>query len=77
MIRSMTGFATQSREIVGVQYTVEIRTLNSRYYKSIIRLPDVWSHLELEIDRRLRNRLSRGSVQLTLKMKNISSETTG
>jgi len=76
MIRSMTGFATQSREIVGVQYTVEIRTLNSRYYKSIIRLPDVWSHLELEIDRRLRNRLSRGSVQLTLKMKSISPETT-
>ncbi len=74
MIKSMTGFGAQSREIDGVRYSVEIRSVNSRYFKAIIRLPDLWSHLEVEIDRRLRSRLNRGSVQFAMRMTAMSSE---
>ncbi len=77
MIRSMTGFALQSRDIAGVQYTVEIHTFNARYYKSVIRLPELWSHLEPEIDRHLRNRFHRGSVRFCLKVRDTSAEASG
>ncbi len=74
MIKSMTGFGAQSREIAGARYSVEIRSVNSRYFKAIIRLPDLWSHLEVEIDRRLRSCLNRGSVQFAMRMTATSSE---
>ncbi len=74
MIRSMTGFGSQSREIAGVRYSVEIRSVNSRYFKAGVRLPDLWSRLEVEIDRRLRTRLNRGSVQFVMRMTAMSAE---
>lgn len=74
MIRSMTGFGSQSREIAGARYSVEIRSVNSRYFKAIIRLPDLWSGLEAEIDRRLRRSLNRGSVQFVMRMAATSAD---
>ncbi|MCD4699713.1 MAG: hypothetical protein K8R91_03960, partial [Phycisphaerae bacterium] len=56
-MRSMTGFGSQSREISGVRYSVEIRSVNSRYFKAIVRLPDLRSGLGAEIDRCLRTSL--------------------
>ena len=69
MLRSMTGFGHQRRLIHGADYTVEIRSVNGRYYKSSIRLPEIWAHIEPEADQRLRRRLGRGSIQMTLRMK--------
>lgn len=66
MIRSMTGFGNASREVDGVHYAVEIRSLNNRYFKSILRLPDDISGLEAELDSLLRKRLTRGSITLNV-----------
>lgn len=74
MIRSMTGFGSQSREIEGVRYAVEIRSVNSRYFKAVVRLPEMWSGLEGEIDRRLRTSLNRGSVQFVMRIAATSVE---
>ncbi len=74
MIRSMTGFGARSREIAGARYSVEIRSVNSRYFKAVVRLPDLWGGLEVEIDRRLRRYLSRGSVQFAMRMTATSAE---
>ena len=35
MIRSMTGFGQACAEVDGVIYTVEIRSVNNRYFKDI------------------------------------------
>ncbi len=74
MPRSMTGFGQASREVAGFLLTVEIRTVNARYFKSIIRTPEAMSALEAEIDQRLRHQLHRGSVHFTLRMKATSAE---
>ncbi len=71
---SMTGFGQARREIDGALYAVEVRSVNSRYYKSLIRLPEMWSFLEPEIDQLVRQRLHRGSVHFTLRMKVASGE---
>ncbi len=50
MLNSMTGFARVCREINGISYAVEIRTVNNRYFKPSIRLPETAAFLEQDIE---------------------------
>lgn len=68
MIRSMTGFGEAFEQIDGVQYAVDLRSLNNRYFKCSIRLSEPLSGLEAEIESQLRKRLNRGSISLAVKM---------
>ncbi len=43
MIISMTGFGDAYAEQDGTHYAVEIRALNNRYFKSVIKLPETVS----------------------------------
>ena len=74
MISSMTGFGEAAAEVDGVAYTVEIKTVNNRYYKIHLRLPDIATFLEGEIEKLLRTRIRRGTVSCGLYMKNVSGE---
>lgn len=74
MIRSMTGFGEASSQEQGVYYFLELRSLNSKYFKAVIRLPDEFQGLEAEMDTELRHRLTRGSVFLTARCTDVSGE---
>jgi uncharacterized protein (TIGR00255 family) len=74
MIVSMTGFGDATAERDGTHYSVEIRSLNNRFFKPIIKLPDNVSGLEPEIESLLRERLGRGSITYILKMRVDSAE---
>lgn len=67
MIRSMTGFGEASRQVGSAHYFVEVRSLNSKYFKAMIRLPDELQALEAELETLLRHKLARGSVFMTAK----------
>lgn len=64
MIRSMTGFGEASAQIDGVHYAVEIRSLNNKYFKGVIRLSEAFQSLEAELESVLRQRLTRGTITL-------------
>ncbi|MBK9118554.1 MAG: YicC family protein [Phycisphaerales bacterium] len=66
MIHSMTGFGDAEVEVGGQVLHVEIRTFNQRYLKTSIHLPDEFGFLENDVDRLLREHLTRGSVTLRL-----------
>ncbi|MBN1818780.1 MAG: YicC family protein [Sedimentisphaerales bacterium] len=74
MISSMTGFGEAAIQIEGIAFAVEIRTVNNRYFKAQIRLPEIAAFLEGEIDKILRDSISRGTVNYSLRMKNISGQ---
>jgi uncharacterized protein (TIGR00255 family) len=74
MILSMTGFGDAAAEHDGTHYAVEIRSLNNRYFKPVIKLPDSVSGLEPEMETLLRDRLVRGSITCILKMRTDSAE---
>lgn len=76
MLRSMTGFGTASGDVQGVEFSVEIRSVNNRYLKLSMRLPDSLQLLETRIDQLIRKHLQRGSVNLAVRMKVPDSETT-
>lgn len=61
----MTGFGEASSESAGVHYFLEVRSLNNRYLKATIRLPEEFQGLEAEIEAALRARITRGSVTVT------------
>jgi uncharacterized protein (TIGR00255 family) len=66
----MTGFGTAERCQDGVGYAVEIRSLNNRYFKAAIKLPETLQFLETEVERMVRARLGRGSITYNLRMRN-------
>jgi uncharacterized protein (TIGR00255 family) len=74
MIVSMTGFGDASSERDGTHYAVEIRSLNNRFFKAVIKLPDNVSGLEPELETMLREGLGRGSITYILKMRMNSAE---
>ena len=74
MIVSMTGFGDATAERGGTHYAVEIRSLNNRYFKAVIKLPETISGLEPELESMLREKLGRGSITYILKMRSDSAE---
>lgn len=72
MIRSMTGFGEASTRLEGVHYFLEVRSLNGKYFKASIRLPDELQGLEPELDSELRRRLTRGTITLIGKCSDAS-----
>jgi uncharacterized protein (TIGR00255 family) len=74
MINSMTGYGQAQGEIEGASYTVEVKAVNNRYLKSIIKLPDLLSFLEEDIEKLLRKNLTRGTVNYALRLKEVSTD---
>ncbi|MGH7179863.1 MAG: YicC/YloC family endoribonuclease [Tepidisphaeraceae bacterium] len=70
----MTGFGDASAERDGTHYAVEIRSLNNRFFKPTIKLPDNVAGLEPELETLLRSHLVRGSITYVLKMRVDSAE---
>src|SRR5947199_9789215 len=70
----MTGFGDATAENNGSQYAVEGRSLNNRFFKAVIKLPDNVSGLEPELETMLREQLGRGSITYILKMRTESAE---
>lgn len=58
----MTGYGAATAHEGGTDYHVELRSVNNRYFKASMRLPDALQSLESEIEIALRKHLSRGTV---------------
>lgn len=77
MIRSMTGFGSAAAEESGAHYAIEIRSLNNKYFKSTVRMPDELIGLEAELEAVLVRRLTRGSVLTTVRFFDSSAAAAG
>jgi len=66
---SMTGFASVAGELpAGTRFTLTIKTVNHRFLDMQFRLPPGLDGLEIEIRRRLKERLKRGHVSVALQV---------
>lgn len=70
----MTGYGEAQCHDNGVHYALEVRSVNNRYFKASIKLPETLAVLEPEVEKLLRARLMRGSVTCTLRLRNTSAE---
>lgn len=74
MISSMTGYGCAEGEINGIGCTVELRSVNSRYFNARIRLPEMLFFLEQEIENLLKGSFSRGTINCVIRLTNSPSQ---
>ena len=74
MIKSMTGFASLTREDEQMQLTVTVKSVNHRYLDLQIRVPQALTEMEARLRGIVQNRAARGRVELgvTLQLKAAS-----
>lgn len=64
MIRSMTGFGRAQYSGAGLEFTVEIKSVNSRYFEFNCRLPKGYLFLEDKLKNFTQGMVSRGKVEM-------------
>lgn len=65
MIRSMTGFGAADGEVGGSRVSVEVRSVNHRFFNPSIKLPGPLARWESDVRDALRKRVTRGHVTLS------------
>ena len=68
MIRSMTGFGTADGAVGSQRVSVEVRTVNHRFFNPSIKLPGALARWEGDVREALRQRIARGHVSLSARV---------
>ena len=68
MIRSMTGFGAAEGRVGGQRVSVELRSVNHRFFNPSIKLPSAFSRWEAEVREVLRQRIARGHVTVSARV---------
>ena len=68
MISSMTGFGSADGKVGSLRVSVELRTVNHRFFNPSIKLPAAFSKWEGDVRETLRQQIARGHVALTARV---------
>ncbi len=70
---SMTGFGESHRQEDGTAVSVEVRAINSRYFKISVRTSDGYSSVEPQVEAVVRKRIRRGTIQVVVRIDRAKS----
>ena len=73
MLLSMTGFGEARRQEASLAVAVEVRTINSRFFKLSLRASEGYAALEPQVESYIRGRIKRGTVQVQLRVDHAQS----
>lgn len=73
---SMTGYGRAEEVLHGRDITVEIRSVNSRYFEYSSRMPRSCAFLDDKLKKLLSSKISRGKVELALQLQEIDARDT-
>lgn len=71
MIKSMTGFGRAENTDNIYSFNVEIKTVNNRYNDIVVKMPKYLSYLEEDIKRTIKDKISRGRVEVYIGLEYI------
>lgn len=74
MIKSMTGFGRASKELDGYIFTVEIKSVNHRYFEFNCRLPRQYGFVEDKLKSYVNSRVSRGKVDCFITIEALDTD---
>lgn len=74
MIKSMTGFGRASKEINGYIITVELKSVNHRYFEFNCRLPRQYGFVEDKLKSFINSKVARGKVDCFLTIEAINTD---
>lgn len=67
-MESMTGYAFIEKNTQQFSFSIELKSLNSKYLESYINLPRILRNDENEFDSMLKNRFGRGKLELSIEL---------
>lgn len=76
MIKSMTGFGAADGTVGGTRVSVEVRSVNHRFFNPSVKLPGELSRWESEVREALRRGVARGHVTVTARIDRQRAEET-
>ncbi len=76
MIRSMTGFGRAAQNIDGLDITVEIKSVNHRYFEFASRMPRVYQFIEEKLKSLCQKSITRGKVELSVMIEDRTEKST-
>jgi uncharacterized protein (TIGR00255 family) len=74
MIRSMTGFGSANSEYKNKAISIDIKSLNSKYFDLNLRLPSEYRDKDLELRTELARELERGKIEVIISVEAGESE---
>ncbi|MEE1277809.1 MAG: YicC/YloC family endoribonuclease, partial [Acutalibacteraceae bacterium] len=74
MVRSMTGFGRAEKVFGGMEVTVEIKSVNHRYFEFSSRVPRNYAFLEEKLKSFLKEKVSRGKVEVYVTINNSNDD---
>ena len=74
MIKSMTGYGRGQQIIDGREITVEIKSVNHRYFEFSARVPRAYGYLEEKLKSFVQSKVSRGKVDVGVTIFNIEGK---
>ncbi len=75
MIRSMTGFGRSQLSAHQRDITVEMKSVNHRYFDCNVRLPRIYTFMEEAIKSRVQERVARGKIELYITIDTAKEKT--
>jgi len=75
MIRSMTGFGAAEGLVGSARVSVELRSVNHRFFSPSLKLPAALSRWEGEVREALRRHVTRGHVTVSARVERSTNET--
>lgn len=76
MILSMTGYGRAEQVLNGRDITVELRSVNSRFFEYSSRIPRTCAFMEDKLKKLVAARVGRGKVELNLSIQNVTAADT-
>ncbi len=76
MIRSMTGFGRGKDVLGGKEITVEVKSVNHRYFEFSARVPRAYGFLEERAKTRMQSAISRGKVEVSIAVLTVEGNST-
>ncbi len=74
MIKSMTGFGRGSADQEGGRFTVEIKTVNHRYFDLNIKMPKAFVALEDRMRKLIQQKVNRGKIDVFITQNNYEKQ---
>ncbi len=74
MIKSMTGYGRNESSVHDRTLTIEVKSVNNRYLDCNVRLPRVYICAEDGVQRRVKQTISRGKVDVYINIENTSDD---
>jgi len=74
MLRSMTGYGRSQKILNGRDISVEIRSVNHRYYEYTSRIPRTYSYIDEKLKAVLKTSVARGKVEISVTINNIEGK---